>query len=225
VARALLTAARMPIAAPSANLFSRPSPTRASHVVDDLGGRIDLVLDGGPTTVGVESTVLDLSQGVPAILRPGAVTAEMLRDLLPNLGVAAAGGSATAMRSPGLLEKHYSPRAPLTLYEGEHALTALIGDAQAALGLGQSVGVLIPAEEEAALAPLRQSGSDRVHIIVAGSLHQPAQVAASLYAALRELDAAGVDLILARGIPGAAGLAAAIADRLRRAAAGRIVRT
>jgi L-threonylcarbamoyladenylate synthase len=225
VARALLKTARMPIAAPSANLFSRPSPTRASHVVDDLGGRIDMVLDGGPTTVGVESTVLDLSRDVPAILRPGAVTADMLRQLLPNLGIAAPGGSTTAMRSPGLLEKHYSPRAPLTLYEGEHALTALIGDAAAALRLGQSIGVLIPAEDEAALAALRRSGSSRVHVIVAGSLQQLAQVAASLYAALRELDAAGVDLILARGVPGAAGLGAAIADRLRRAAAGRIVRT
>ena len=79
VARALIEAAALPIAAPSANLFSRPSPTRASHVLEDLDGRIDLVLDGGPTTVGVESTVLDLSRTIPVILRPGAVTTAMLR--------------------------------------------------------------------------------------------------------------------------------------------------
>ena len=85
VARALLTAAGVPVAAPSANLFSRPSPTRASHVLDDLNGRIDLILDGGPTDVGVESTVLDLSSEVPTILRPGAISREMLQEILPRV--------------------------------------------------------------------------------------------------------------------------------------------
>ena len=80
VARALLLAASLPVAAPSANLFSRPSPTRASHVLDDLNGRIDMVVDGGPTQVGVESTVLDLTVHPPAVLRPGAISVEMLSD-------------------------------------------------------------------------------------------------------------------------------------------------
>ncbi len=118
VARALLQAAQLPVAAPSANLFSRPSPTRASHVMDDLNGRIDMVLDGGATSVGVESTVLDLSHGGPTILRPGAVTAEMLAAVLPAIDLdRRPGPSDDALPSPGLLEKHYSPRAPLTLFE------------------------------------------------------------------------------------------------------------
>src|SRR4029453_5869507 len=85
VAQALLAAAGVPVAAPSANLFSRPSPTRASHVLGGLSGRLGLVVDGGPTQVGVESTVLDLSSGVPTILRPGAVSLEMLREILPRV--------------------------------------------------------------------------------------------------------------------------------------------
>src|SRR5262245_53819191 len=82
VARALIEAARVPVAAPSANLFSRPSPTQASHVIDDLDGRIDLVVDGGATTIGVESTVLDLTGDTPTVLRPGAVTIEMMRKVI-----------------------------------------------------------------------------------------------------------------------------------------------
>ena len=217
VARALLETAALPVAAPSANLFSRPSPTQAAHVLQDLDGRVDLVLDGGPTTVGVESTVLDLSAAVPIILRPGAVTAEMLRDLLPNIRQRAAGDESTeeAQPSPGLLSRHYSPRAPLTLYEGEPAaVTARIEiDARRLEGDGQRVGILAADEDEV-------SGPDVVRM---GRSADVAAIAARLYAALREIDARGVDVILARGIEGDTGLAVALQDRLRRAAAGRIV--
>jgi L-threonylcarbamoyladenylate synthase len=227
VARALLQAAAVPIAAPSANLFSRPSPTRASHVVDDLDGRIDLVIDGGPTTVGVESTVLDLSSPLPAILRPGAITAAMLRRFVPALRDDApprvTGG---AMLSPGLLDKHYSPRAPLTLYEGEDAVEALVADATAAAATGKTVGLLLATEDELEIAPaLRSSDSaPPVRVVTVGSVRDLSQVAARLYAALRELDQLDVDLIFARGFPVDADLSAAIQDRLRRAAAGRVVR-
>ena len=141
VARALIDAAAVPVAAPSANLFSRPSPTLASHVIDDLGGRIDFVVDGGPTTIGVESTVLDLTSDPPTILRPGAVTADMLREVLGRVDVSRGPGhrsatceggstavdsaSASPMPSPGMLEKHYSPRAELTLFEGRRMLPFL----------------------------------------------------------------------------------------------------
>ena len=224
VARALLTAAAVPIAAPSANLFSRPSPTRAGHVLEDLDGRIDMVVDGGPTTVGVESTVLDLSRERPLILRPGAVTPDMLRgvigdvELTPDARVEDTAGSDTAgMRSPGLLTKHYSPRAPLTLYSGDPArvVARIAADARAALGHGERVGILAADEDRAALP-------DGACIVTIGAAHDLASVATRLYSALRELDAAQVDRILARGF-GGEGLGVAIADRLRRAAAGHLV--
>ena len=204
VARALLDAARVPVAAPSANLFSRPSPTRASHVRDDLDGRVDLILDGGPTTVGLESTVLDLTGDPPVILRPGAVTIEALRGVLGSVQVreTATAMESVAMPSPGLLSKHYSPRTPVTLYEGapaevEHRMNS---DARAAQASGQ-----------------------RVAVLDFGAKPDLDHVASRLFATLRELDASDVDLILARGIDARDGLGLAIQDRLRRAA-GRIVK-
>jgi L-threonylcarbamoyladenylate synthase len=200
VARALLETANLPVAAPSANLFSRPSPTRASHVRDDLDGRIDIIVDGGATTVGVESTVLDLTGSVPTVLRPGAVTLDELRDVLGRVQLREGNAaSSSPMRSPGLLSKHYSPRTPLTLYEGDPGAVAdrMKVDAAAARAAGQKVGVL-------------DFGTDSDLVLIA----------AQLFATLRELDASGVDLILARGVPIGDGLGLAIQDRLRRAAAG-----
>lgn len=218
VAQALLRAAAIPVAAPSANLFSRPSPTRASHVLDDLDGRIDLVIDGGQTDVGVESTVLDLSVDPPAVLRPGAVTLEMLGPLLPGVRARTGESGGGPQRSPGLLTRHYSPRAPLTLYEGPPpaVLERLVRDAAAAIASGQRVGVLLPDDD-------RVPALDLVRPAV-GASGDGAAIAARLYAALRELDAAGVDVILARALPETATLGPAIGDRLRRAAAGRVVR-
>jgi len=218
VARALIAAAGIPIAAPSANLFSRPSPTRAAHVLADLDGRIDLVVDGGATDVGVESTVLDLTQNIPTVLRPGAVTLEMLRDVLPQVRMRDASHTASGaepMASPGLLSRHYSPRAPLTLYEGRAAavVARLAADARDASRHGQRVGILAADDDPV----------DGFTIVRAGSESDLAGVAARLYAALRELDAAGTDVILARGFPADTGIGVAIQDRLRRAAAGRII--
>lgn len=229
VARALLEAAQVPVAAPSANLFSRPSPTRASHVLDDLGGRIDVVIDGGPTQVGVESTVLDLAHGAPVILRPGAITIEMLRQVLPDvtLAGATAADGAQGMISPGLLEKHYSPRAPLTLYEGPSPAAALLRDAAGAIRSGQRVGLLLASEDPGGPdgpSPTEQERGtiDRAAVEYIGSSRRIAEVASNLYAALRRLDTRDLDLILARGFPDEDGLSAAVRDRLRRAAAGRI---
>jgi L-threonylcarbamoyladenylate synthase len=189
----LLRAVSLPIAAPSANLFSRPSPTRAAHVLDDLNGRIDMVLDAGPTTVGVESTVVDVTADPPVVLRPGGVTLEMLRTVVPSMSAPSAPPPADheAMRAPGLLSKHYAPRAPLTLFRGHPARAALALEAEAKTQRagGRSVGILSPADTTA------------VH----------------LYAALRQLDASGADMILALD-PGDDGLARAVRDRLTRAA-------
>jgi L-threonylcarbamoyladenylate synthase len=222
VAHALLDAVGLPIAAPSANLFSRPSPTLATHVLDDLDGRIDIVIDAGPTTVGLESTVLDLSREVPTVLRPGAVTAEMLRLVLPRIDVRdQTRDGASAMPSPGLLLKHYSPRAPLTLYEGEAAAVAarMTADIRVAVAGGRTVGVIAADEDD-----FGEPDGPRRRVIRIGPSHEVQVVASRLYAALRELDIAGSDLIFARQFPSDAGLGPAVQDRLRRAAAGRIIR-
>ena len=217
VARALLEAVRLPIAAPSANLFSRPSPTRAAHVLADLDGRIDIVLDGGPAWVGLESTVLDLSHDPPTVLRPGAVSAEDLRQLIPTVRFPAEGSipgtGRAAMASPGLLQKHYAPRARLTLYRGNQASLrdALARGAREALARGERVGVLATSEDVDALrglpVVLAELGSGETN-----------EVAARLYVALRDLDERRVDIILACDLPADEGLGRAIRDRLRRAA-------
>ncbi len=215
VARALMSAAGIPIAAPSANLFSRPSPTEATHVIADLNGRIDMVVDGGSTQVGVESTVVDLSQGPPVILRPGAVSLEMLRAILPNVELRQPTTQpSVALRSPGLMSKHYAPRAPVTVYEGdaEAALSAMADDARAFLDEGKMVAVLAFTEDLTRLADVP------VRLVQLGSERAPADVAARLYAALRECDDLGTDAVLARILTTEHALSPAVRDRLRRAA-------
>ena len=222
IAFALISAASIPVAAPSANLFSRPSPTRAAHVLEDLDGRIDLLIDGGSTTVGVESTVIDLTGPVPTILRPGAVTVEMIRTVLPRvrLADAAARQTGAGMKSPGLLSRHYSPRAELTLYEGptRAVLERIIADATDAIAGGRRAAVIAADEDELGDAPatlrIARLGPERDHN----------RLAANLYNTLRGLDAERVEVILARTFADESGLALAIHDRLRRAAAGRIIR-
>jgi L-threonylcarbamoyladenylate synthase len=240
VARALILKAGVPVAAPSANLFSRPSPTSAAHVLEDLDGRIDAILDGGTTTFGVESTVIDLSGSIPTVLRPGAVTLAALRQVTEVASVAevAVGRASTerfvndettpppglegALPSPGMLDKHYSPRAPLTLYTGtsDTVVSTLIADARRLRDDGvRSIGILAATEDLQRLP----SG----HGYVTADLGRRAEletIATRLYACLRQLDAAGVDVILASDVPADEGLGAAIHDRLTRAAAGRIKR-
>lgn len=219
VALALIRAAGVPVAAPSANRFGRLSPTRAEHVLDDLEGRIDLVLDGGPTPVGVESTVLSLVTPVPTILRPGGISREALEAVLGEVDVLErAFSSEEAAPSPGTLTKHYAPRAELVLYQGARN-AVLRAMRQAALDLiceGTHVGLLINDEDFPAFAGISATLQS---VGTAGRLED---VARQLFAALRALDQAGVAVILARDF-GTGGLGLAIRDRLARAANGHIV--
>jgi L-threonylcarbamoyladenylate synthase len=222
IALALIAASRMPIAAPSANLFAHSSPTTAQHVLDDLGGRIALILDGGPTHVGVESTIVDLSGDRPRLLRPGGVPLNALVALIPDVEVVAryASTSEGPTAAPGMLLKHYSPRAELRLFDGPDANVRRVL-AESALRLrdtGRRVGLLIADEDRDALA------LPGVSVVLLGSLHDMGQIARNLFAGLRRLDAQGVDVILARTYP-PTGLGLAIRDRLLRAAEGRITYT
>ena len=215
VARALITAASVPVAAPSANLFSRPSPTRAAHVLADLNGRIDIVLDGGDTTVGVESTVVDLSSNGPTLLRPGAIDIAALRPYLPNITTVEARRSTDdPMPAPGMLDKHYAPRTPFVLYPGDRtaALHAMRRDIAERARRGERVIALAYVEDVAELRTLP------VELVNLGSEGAPPRVAARLYAALRESDEAKGAVILARLVTTPHALTDAINDRLRRAA-------
>lgn len=210
VALELLRQAGLPIAAPSANRFGHISPTTAQHVWHDLRGRVDLILDGGPTPIGVESTVLDLSTSPARILRPGGVTREMLEAVIGPVTVLGQKRKAEpGLPSPGLLERHYAPRAEMILFAGEHARDALIAFL-AEQRLVRKVGVLAAQEDAEALeqagAVVYRLGSDL------------SSIARHIYAGLRWLDGQGVDLIVCRDF-GESGLGLAINDRLRRAAA------
>jgi len=210
VALALLVAAAVPVAAPSANRFGRTSPTTAHHVWHDLHDRIDLILDGGPTPVGVESTVVDASTSPVRILRPGGIPAELLEAVVgPVTVVASLLDVEAGLPSPGLLKTHYAPHAELVFVQGRAARQALLAELRAAVQAGRKVGVLALDEDAEAL--------ERAGALVYRLGGDVNSVARHLYAGMRWLDAQGVDLILARDV-GVGGLGLAIRDRLSRAA-------
>jgi L-threonylcarbamoyladenylate synthase len=214
VARELIRRAGVPVAAPSANTFSHTSPTTAAHVLEDLDGRIDAVLDAGPTEHGVESTVLDPCQSPMVIYRPGAVTREQIQEIAGPVKIFKASGALKAkpreaLPSPGVGLRHYAPRAKLFLIEGE---LADLGKrlAEAALDqAGERVGVMLPAEITA------PAGVETV--FAWGRWAAPREMARKLYAGLRALDDQGCTVILCP-LPPANGIGAAIRDRLFKAA-------
>jgi len=191
VVAAVLEKLTRPIAAPSANRFGRISPVTAEHVIEELGGRIPLVLDGGPCRHGLESTIVAVEEGKIVLLRPGPVTAEELEKFAPVKRAARTG----EVSAPGMLESHYAPRTPLRLWSG----VAAAPDDASSSGL-LSFGATGP-------------GFAKVEVLPS----DPADAAPLFFAALRRLDASGVSRIYAREIP-ESGLGTAIMDRLRKAA-------
>ncbi len=211
IALALIHASRTPIAAPSANYAGRVSPTTAAHVLHDLGGRIDLILDGGKTDIGVESTVLDLTVTPPCILRPGGVGIEELKKVIGKIDLlAVAKETSGPVRSPGLKYRHYAPQTPLLLVSGAKMaakIVTLIAQYQAE---GRQVGVLA-GEENSYLY------KEADHVVIIGARTDLAQIAKNLFAGLRQLDAAGMDVLIVEMFD-EQGIGAAIMNRLRKAA-------
>lgn len=228
VARALISALGSPVAAPSANRFMHVSPTTAAHVLADLGGRVPLILDGGPCSVGVESTILDLSAEVPTILRPGGVSLEALRTVLPDVRppVKRANTSEeTAQVAPGQLATHYAPMIPLLLFDGsEEAMrAAILAELRQHLAHGERVGVLLAdADLEIFQTHLADTQRSQVFLASLGDATHPAQVAAHLFASLRALEETDVQVILCRNFA-VHDLGLAIRDRLSHAAGGKII--
>jgi L-threonylcarbamoyladenylate synthase len=193
------------VAAPSANRFGRISPTTARHVEEELGGDVDLVLDGGPCRVGLESTIVDLTGGPPAVLRPGGVPLDALERVLGRpLEVRQKG----RVRVSGTLDSHYAPRAGVVLVEPDALEARLAAEAARVEGGAPRLAVLSPAPPRGAHGLWHALPAD------------PAAAAPLLYARLREADAAGAALILV-SLPHPEGLGLAVRDRLHRAAAPR----
>lgn len=221
VASAMLRACNLPVAAPSANSSGRPSPTLASHVLEDLRGRIPLILDGGPCEVGLESTVLDLCHGEPTILRPGGVTKEMLESVL-HTEVRLAGSILRPLRpdekalSPGMRYKHYAPKGQVTLVEGNpDAVVARLRELyRQESAAGRKTCVLCFSEHMDALRDCFP------HDI--GSRNNMSEIAHRLFLMLRVLDEEGMESVFSEVVP-PEGVGLAVMNRLGRAAAFRII--
>ncbi len=220
VAFEIIRQAGVPVAAPSANIFSHISPTTAAHVLDDLDGKIDAIIDAGPTRHGVESTVLDPTQSPMMIYRPGAITAQQIREIAgPVINYEEKMLPQTAAResipSPGVGLRHYAPRARLILVESTLAeLLARLARAAIPLQGDGRLGLMLPAElASAILAPPLKDAT----VFPWGHWGAPDELAEKLYAGLRALDAEGCTVILCP-LPDAAGVGEAIRDRLRKAA-------
>ena len=214
VARAFLQDSGCMIAAPSANTSGRPSPTTAQHVWEDLHGKIEILLDGGPVGIGIESTIVDLSEERPMILRPGFITQEMLSAVLGDVGMdpgLASENSKRPPKAPGMRYRHYAPKADLTLVEGtmEEVISKINALTREAQAMGKSVGVLATEENK-----------DRYvadHVIVIGQRQDEAEIARHLFDVLRQFDDLQVDLIYSESFA-AAGVGQAIMNRLLKAA-------
>jgi len=216
VAIALISACGVPVAAPSANLSGRPSPTEAAHVISDLSGKIDAVIDGGPCTVGVESTVLDLTSLPPRILRPGGITLSQIREVCPDAtydkAVFKEVASGEKVRSPGMKYRHYAPRAKVIILRGG------IRDAAAYIRFDsarhKSFAILCYDEE----LPLYGG----MNAISYGPENRHDILARRLFSSLRRLDQSDAEIIYAR-CPEGSDSAAAVENRLKRAAAHNII--
>jgi len=223
VALALIKASACPIAAPSANLAGKPSPTNANHVYEDLNGRIDAIIDGGPTNIGVESTVVDLSIDPPMLLRPGGVTFEALKQVINEVKLhpfveAKKELPIENIRSPGMKHRHYAPKAELILIEGNlSSVTNKIQElAEEYTHKGLRVGILATDETETSYK------ADVVRSL--GSRSILAVAAQNLFRLLREIDAENVDVIIVESVS-SEGIGLAIMNRLRKASGYHIIKT
>ncbi|MCR4716155.1 MAG: threonylcarbamoyl-AMP synthase [Lachnospiraceae bacterium] len=204
------------IAAPSANLSGRPSPTKAEHVITDLDGRVDAIIDGGDVDIGIESTIIDLTGDRPVILRPGFITEDMIKSVLGDVCFDPAvlldhADSSIVAKAPGMKYKHYAPKAELSLIEGDDlaVLAGFLKMIKEAKNKGLKVGVIVTKEHEDAI--------DADAKIVLGSKNDLKSIAHNLFASLREMDDFGVDVIYCESFSNEE-LGRAIMNRLLKAA-------
>lgn len=217
VAQALLQLTDLPIAAPSANKSGKPSPTEAGHVWKDLSGNIEVLLDGGTTGVGLESTVVDVTGKVPVLLRPGGISLAELKKVVPNIEVdPSLIKKKEPPRSPGMKYRHYAPQATMYLVQGTRkSVSSKIGSLiRQANREGKRVGVLTTSENK--------NRYKDAEVVVMGKRSDPASVAKNLFHSLRTFDELDVDVIYAETFP-EKGLFHSVMNRLKKAANGNII--
>ena len=219
VALALIRAGGGYVSGPSANKSGRPSPTMARHVLDDLEGRIDMILDGGPVHIGVESTIVDMTVEPPMILRPGAVTKEMLEETVGEVAVdhtILTADTKTPPKAPGMKYRHYAPRAEMTVVEGPlEKVVDKIGELAAAReNEGHRVGIIATQET--------MGRYDHENVKCIGTREDESTVAANLYAILREFDDDGTEYIYSEAFA-SDGIGSAVMNRLLKAAGHHVI--
>lgn len=226
IALELIRRSGVPVAAPSANSSGRPSPTLAKHVVEDLSGKVDVIIDGGHSKVGVESTVLDITADPPMILRPGGVTFERLTQLLGKVlfdpVISSEGKSSAPPRAPGMKYRHYAPKAMMLLVQGSpEAVADEIGRrAELYDRDGTNVGILVTDETAAFYEPALHAYCKFISL---GSRRNPESLATNLFKSLRDFDENEVGVILAE-VPEAAGIGQAVMNRMLKAAGGNVIK-
>lgn len=221
IARELIKEAGIPVAAPSANSSGKPSPTRASHVEFDLSGKIDMIIDGGPADWGLESTILDVSGDKPVLLRPGAVTKEMIEEVVGEIGVDPAVYSKPSAdivpKAPGMKYKHYSPAAKVILVSGsrENVIKTINEKTAEDEAKGLKVGIMATTQTKDSYV----SGS----VLVVGDREKPETIGANLFKILRKFDFIGTDVVYSE-VFDEDGEGAAIMNRLNKAAGFNYIR-
>ena len=216
--RAIIRLAGVPVAAPSGNTSGRPSPTTAQHMLEDMDGKIDAIVDGGPCTVGVESTILDLTETTPRLLRPGGITLEQLKSVLGEVAVDPAVtrlmGAGEKPKAPGMKYRHYAPKAPVTVVAGDPAKSAAYIASHAAPGDG-----IICFDE---FVPLFTGRPGTGPVMDLGPVGDKAEQARHIFDALRRFDHTGAAAIWAQ-CPDPEGIGLAISNRLNKAAGFHII--
>ena len=217
IALKLIELCQLPVAAPSANTSGKPSPTQASHVSQDLYGKVDLIIDGGNTGIGVESTVLDMSRDIPTILRPGGITLEDLRIYLPNVEEDLSIVKEDEIPlSPGQKYRHYAPKAEMMVFNGEvdNIIREINTLAKKFSKEGKKVGIMATDESK--------NKYEIGTIISVGTRMDKSTIAHNLFNTIRLFDKENVDIILAEGVENI-GIGTAIMNRLKKAASGRVI--
>lgn len=213
IARSLIRAAGVPIAAPSANLSGKPSPTTARTVAEDMDGRIAMIVDGGACPIGVESTIVDCTTPIATVLRPGGITVEMLEDVLGAVEIdKGLTDESVRPKAPGMKYRHYAPDAETILIEGttDECRTLLAEEVKQAIDAGRRVGVLASGDANVPEGAITVRYADK------------AELANLLYDTLRSFDDAGAEVIYLEGVD-TAGIGLAVMNRLRKASGNRII--